>query len=235
MTWTYCIEFPAAGTRRAGRAGRGGGETREGGLHRVPSCRLVERAGEMLPHARETLAKCPPLGLVPCRVRVAVRRRIYEVLSLRPTRATAAAAAQGWRGQVLRVLLAWLPICLAAFVRDVGKILEINGLFAFVIAFFAPCVLHLAARRGAMPLRHAASVALQPSVVEAKEPYHRGTCRQLCRWPGPPRDAQSLVCACVHVQRAWHGSARWRGAIHITHGLPHTLGASWLSCYCRWS
>ncbi len=70
----------------------------------------------------------------------------------------------GWRGQALRVLLAWLPICLAAAVRDVGKILEINGIFAFVIAFFIPCVLHLAARR--------ACVARFGEAKAWRSPYH---------------------------------------------------------------
>ncbi|EKX41225.1 hypothetical protein GUITHDRAFT_52232, partial [Guillardia theta CCMP2712] len=48
--------------------------------------------------------------------------------------------------KLLKIFLSLLPITLAAFVKDVAKILEFNGMFGFVIAFFAPCSLFLVAR-----------------------------------------------------------------------------------------
>uniref|UniRef100_A0A7S0EX15 Amino acid transporter transmembrane domain-containing protein n=1 Tax=Hanusia phi TaxID=3032 RepID=A0A7S0EX15_9CRYP len=49
--------------------------------------------------------------------------------------------------KLLKILLSLLPISLAACIKDVGKILEFNGMFGFVIAFFTPCSLFLVARR----------------------------------------------------------------------------------------
>eukprot|EP00286_Rhodomonas_abbreviata_P002828 CAMPEP_0181346820 /NCGR_PEP_ID=MMETSP1101-20121128/33536_1 /TAXON_ID=46948 /ORGANISM="Rhodomonas abbreviata, Strain Caron Lab Isolate" /LENGTH=306 /DNA_ID=CAMNT_0023458967 /DNA_START=241 /DNA_END=1161 /DNA_ORIENTATION=+ len=47
---------------------------------------------------------------------------------------------------LLRAGFSLLPIACASVVKDVGKILEFNGMFGFVIAFFIPCSLFLAGR-----------------------------------------------------------------------------------------
>ncbi|KJE93784.1 hypothetical protein CAOG_04528 [Capsaspora owczarzaki ATCC 30864] len=48
---------------------------------------------------------------------------------------------------VLRISLALLAIGGAALVRDVSKVLEFEGLFGFVLAFFAPCLLQYFSKR----------------------------------------------------------------------------------------
>jgi hypothetical protein len=100
------------------------------------------------------------------------------------------------------VLLAWLPICLAAVVRDVGKILEINGIFAFVIAFFIPCVLHLAARRGALPFDPPLPPP-SPLILTPNQQPHRGappfTPHLQQRHQDTPCDAPCHLCARVWV------------------------------------
>jgi len=64
--------------------------------------------------------------------------------------ATPDSAADASSSLMLRAGFSLLPILLASAVKDVSKILEFNGMCGFVMAFFVPCSLYIAARADAI-------------------------------------------------------------------------------------
>ena len=105
--------------------------------------------------------------------------------------------------------------------RDVGKILQVNGLLAFVIAFFAPCCLHLRARRACV--RRSVCVCVCVCVcVRARA----RACVRACVTPRYTFMLHHVICLQTHAYRHTRTQCMfpWRELTHDDWLLPQLRG-----------